>query len=244
MRSTAANHPGSKKAYSSQRVTLLTTETCRPQPTGFRLAVRVLVGGDHRSSNRVMVGASANEEVVAMQTEHASPHKALKTDEPLPAGWSAHLDPATGATYYWNASLGATSWERPSAAADTSIEADDPTNPSHAEYIATKASNASTADLYSKSILGSEPSPSSTQSKWVKHSDPDTGVPYFFNTLTNETQWEVPTEGFIDATVFGPTASTTGRTDGSEASFLVWMSVGHTKRQYCARAGVCNNGNL
>lgn len=163
---------------------------------------------------------SANEKE-AMQTEQVSPHKALKTDEPLPAGWSAHLDPATGATYYWNASLGATSWERPSAAADTRIEVASPTNPSHAEYVATKESNASAADLYSKAILGSEPSPSSsTQSKWVKHSDPDTGVPYFFNTLTNETQWEVPTEGFIDATVFGPTASTAGRTDGSEASFL------------------------
>lgn len=31
----------------------------------------------------------------------------------LPAGWTAHVDPATKATYYWNASMSATSWERP-----------------------------------------------------------------------------------------------------------------------------------
>lgn len=34
---------------------------------------------------------------------------------PLPAGWTAHVDPATQATYYWNAALSATSWERPEA---------------------------------------------------------------------------------------------------------------------------------
>lgn len=123
------------------------------------------------------------------------PAKATKTEEPLPSGWSAHVDPVTGTTYYWNAALGATSWERPTPSEATSAPIVDQT---------------SSAEAYSRSILG-DPARAGNDSKWVKHSDPESGVPYFFNSVTNETQWEVPPEGFIDATVFGTTASTHDR---------------------------------
>ncbi|KAJ8604223.1 hypothetical protein CTAYLR_009777 [Chrysophaeum taylorii] len=129
----------------------------------------------------------------------------------LPAGWTAHEDPASGTTYYWNAALGATSWERPTPSEEEA------TNPSHAAFLAqgTKDSTAEYAKLLGPSA--------SQQTKWVKHSDPDSGVPYFFNSDTNETQWDVPAEGFIDATVFGTTASTQNVEDpyASTASFGV-----------------------
>lgn len=131
--------------------------------------------------------------------------KAAPTSETLPSGWSAHVDSASGATYYWNASLGATSWERPSTPA-----AQPAGSPSHAAYLQEQGSSAEYAKM-----LGT----SGTSNKWVKHSDPESGIPYFFNTTTNETQWEVPAEGFIDATVFGPTASTKVDDYAATASF-------------------------
>ena len=40
-------------------------------------------------------------------------------DEPkLPPGWTAHPDQKTGATYYWHAATGATSWDVPETSRD------------------------------------------------------------------------------------------------------------------------------
>ena len=40
----------------------------------------------------------------------------------LPPGWTAHPDKTTGATYYWHAATGATSWDVPTESSS---------NPSH-----------------------------------------------------------------------------------------------------------------
>ena len=96
-------------------------------------------------------------------------------------GWSAHVDASTGATYYWNAGTGATSWTAPILTMDASRA------PAVAEY----------ARLFATPARAAE-------SAWVKHADPATGVPFFFNKLTQCTQWDVPSEGFTEGSVAVP----------------------------------------
>jgi len=142
------------------------------------------------------------------------------TEPALPAGWTAHPDEASGATYYWNAGTGATSWERPTEAA---------ANPSHEEYLAKKRKTEATPrSAYLAAILGdgdaaaasAPPAKTSGSTDWVKHADPDTGVPYFSNAKTGETTWDPPSCGFIDATASGVGAAA-GAPDpyGQTASF-------------------------
>uniref|UniRef100_A0A7S3JR45 WW domain-containing protein n=1 Tax=Aureoumbra lagunensis TaxID=44058 RepID=A0A7S3JR45_9STRA len=110
--------------------------------------------------------------------------KRIKLDvDELPEGWSEHIDEATGARYFWNAEMKTASWEKPR-----------------------QEERKKATEEYCASLLGS--TKKSEKTKWVKHSDPETGVPYFVNTETNHTQWEVPSEGFIDATVFSSRITT------------------------------------
>ena len=112
-------------------------------------------------------------------------------EEPaLPPGWTAHPDATTGATYYWNAGTGATSWDVPTESSNNG------SNPSHAAFLAKQAKTPSSA--YIQTILGDAPTTGRTD--WVKHTDVNSGVPYFSNTKTNATTWDPPAEGFVDAT--------------------------------------------
>ena len=104
----------------------------------------------------------------------------------LPPGWTAHADVKTGATYYWHAATGATSWDVPTESS----------NPSHEAWKEKQTKTPSSA--YIQTLLGDAPTTGRTD--WVKHTDINSGVPYFSNTKTNETSWDPPPEGFVDAT--------------------------------------------
>ena len=108
----------------------------------------------------------------------------------LPPGWTAHPDQKTGATYYWHAATGATSWDVPTESSNNG------SNPSHAAFLAKQAKTPSSA--YIQTLLGDAPTTGRTD--WVKHTDVNSGVPYFSNTKTNATTWDPPAEGFVDAT--------------------------------------------
>ncbi|KAJ1454812.1 hypothetical protein M885DRAFT_617666 [Pelagophyceae sp. CCMP2097] len=110
---------------------------------------------------------------------------------PLPEGWAAVVDPASGATYYWNSSSGTTSWSRPTSDASERMRA--------AASWSGNCSSAAQADYFA-SLLGDARRPTGA-SGWEKHSDPATYVPYFFHAATQRTQWEPPAEGFEDRTV-------------------------------------------
>mmetsp|Transcript_22842 Transcript_22842/g.68582 ORF Transcript_22842/g.68582 Transcript_22842/m.68582 type:complete len:222 (+) Transcript_22842:156-821(+) len=131
----------------------------------------------------------------------------------LPAGWTEHKDEKSGATYYWNAASGATSWERPAA--------DAASNPSHAQFLKRKAPEASAAGEYMKLLMTQKDGASSKQhaTSWVKHSDPNSGVPYFVNTETNETTWDPPAGGFVDATAKAGPAAAAANPYGQSATF-------------------------
>jgi hypothetical protein len=47
------------------------------------------------------------------QSEVAPPQAESDELPPLPAGWSEHMDPSSGESYYFNASEGVTTWDRP-----------------------------------------------------------------------------------------------------------------------------------
>ena len=116
---------------------------------------------------------------------------------PLPTGWTSHVDAQTGATYYWNAGSGATSWERPGASGAAPASS----NPSHEAFLAKKRKTETPQSAYMRELLGEgAAAPRATgDTAWVKHSDPTSGVPFFFNTKTQETTWAPPACGFIDA---------------------------------------------
>ena len=105
----------------------------------------------------------------------------------LPPGWTAHPDQKTGATYYWHAATGATSWDVPTESSS---------NPSHEAWKEKQTKTPSSA--YIQTLLGDAPTTGRTD--WVKHTDVSSGVPYFSNTKTNATSWDPPPEGFVDAT--------------------------------------------
>ena len=62
------------------------------------------------------------------------------TDEPgcaLPLGWEAHVDAASGATYYYDRARGVTSWDPPASSADTEWFFHEPQQPHHQQAAAT-----------------------------------------------------------------------------------------------------------
>ena len=153
-----------------------------------------------------------------------APTKAA-TLTPLPTGWTSHVDGQTGATYYWNAGSGATSWDRPGA--DGTVGpggggASSASNPSHAAFVEKKRKiDATPQSEYMKMLLSGGAAEggrakATGNTTWVKHSDPTSGVPFFFNTKTQETTWDPPACGFIDASV-SATAPAVAEADPNDA---------------------------
>lgn len=94
-----------------------------------------------------------------------------EVSEELPEGWEAILDPSSGDYYYYNADSGTTSWDKPwreivnEAVEQVSLE-----------------SNVC------------ERSDEELPENWFAVEDPLSGDTYYYNEVTNETSWEVPTD--------------------------------------------------
>jgi len=169
-------------------------------------------------------GAPAEAEAAAPAAEASSsspppPPPAAAAAAALPEGWTAHVDDASGATYYWNAGSGATSWEVPTAPAAAPAEGE---NPSHAGFLAKRKREATPSSSYVDAILGGGGAPAAKatgSTTWVKHVDPASGQPFFYDTVSQETSWEPPPGGFVDASLGARPAAADAPpgTDGGDA---------------------------
>jgi len=114
----------------------------------------------------------------------------------LPAGWTENLDPGSGKNFYYNASTGETSWDRPAGAAPAAGElpagwaaALDPGSGN------TFYHNAATGETSWERPAAAAPAaagPGALPAGWAEHADPGSGRSFFANAATGETAWERP----------------------------------------------------
>ena len=109
----------------------------------------------------------------------------------LPAGWATVQDPASGRTYYYNASTQKTSWSKPTGAEENNSlpagwqKVDDPNTGGSYYY------NTSTQETSWTKPTGAVEN-NSLPAGWNKVDDPKTGGSYYYNATTRETSWTLP----------------------------------------------------
>ncbi|CAB9498294.1 expressed unknown protein [Seminavis robusta] len=79
---------------------------------------------EYAASNNASSGNSTA--VGAQEGTAASPSSSSTGTSPLPSGWSEHVDPASGMTYYLNAHNNTSQWERPQAPTESKPEVSAP----------------------------------------------------------------------------------------------------------------------
>lgn len=119
----------------------------------------------------------------------------------LAEGWAAHVDAASGQTFYHNAATGETSWEAPLAAPAAAAPAELPPGWSeHPDAGSGKSffHNATTGETTWDRPGGALPAPAAAPAPaalapgWEEHVDPGSQQPFFFNPSTGETSWTKP----------------------------------------------------
>jgi hypothetical protein len=110
-----------------------------------------------------------------------------ENDDVLPQGWEAMRDPDTGDVYYVNAVEGISSWEKPMI-----LSQDDDLHDDH-PYSTDANGDEGINDVVERTEASdNNDEENSLPDNWEKVNDPDTGMFYFYNTLTEETTWDRP----------------------------------------------------
>lgn len=118
----------------------------------------------------------------------------------LPDGWAAHLDAASGRTFYHNAATGETSWEPPAAPAAAAVAELPPGWAEHMDPGTGKSfyHNAATGETsWDRPAAAAAPAPAAAAPAalapgWEEHIDPGTQQAFYFNPSTGETRWDKP----------------------------------------------------
>ncbi|BDA42301.1 probable polyglutamine-binding protein 1 at C-terminar half [Coccomyxa sp. Obi] len=149
-------------------------------------------GAPVASSAPVAAQPTASAAPVAAAPAAVAP--AASSSEPLPEGWSEAVDPTYNHPYWYNVSTGERTWVRPKPVAKAP------------------------APAAASGMAKAPPPPKMTGTPlplgWSEAVAPDTGLPYYFNAATGQTQWERPTAAAGLSGPFVPSATFTGRVEG------------------------------
>lgn len=107
-------------------------------------------------------------------------------DLALPLGWSEHVDPTSGQSYYVNETAGTSSWEWPTIDYTEIVKIVPAEQESEiVESVTYDSSSAGVSVVETK--LGSE-----LPIGWIEVPDPSGGLSYFYNEAENRTTWDRP----------------------------------------------------
>lgn len=130
--------------------------------------------------------------------------------EELPHDWVEAWDPSSGNAYYVNSVTGESTWERPTRHAESSEDVDkDGPESKEDSSMAEKEPESQSDSVAEDNSQGEEferaiPNEGQLPEGWSEEQDPSSGKTYFYNSVTNEIQWERESIG-IDASRFeGP----------------------------------------
>lgn len=131
----------------------------------------------------------------------------LGTQTALPPGWTQTVDPATGGTYYYNASTQESSWVMPTGSTTATVVSGTPAYSGAAPaysadapaQITATAMVPGSAQAQPISQQMAQPMAEPLPAGWAETTDPNTQRVYFYNAATGETVWERPTGGISKA---------------------------------------------
>eukprot|EP00551_Chaetoceros_affinis_P008143 CAMPEP_0203683786 /NCGR_PEP_ID=MMETSP0090-20130426/47703_1 /ASSEMBLY_ACC=CAM_ASM_001088 /TAXON_ID=426623 /ORGANISM="Chaetoceros affinis, Strain CCMP159" /LENGTH=1339 /DNA_ID=CAMNT_0050552941 /DNA_START=34 /DNA_END=4053 /DNA_ORIENTATION=- len=150
------------------------------------------------------VQKEVSETTPAPEAKNDASSTQLETQNQLPLGWVELRDPTSGYPYYFNQEMNLTTWERPidkssSNNTQTTAKVEDEKAKQENHTAGTNSTEGTTDSVV---VNGQSTSSVAQQGQlptgWVELIDPSSGVPYYYNQLTNCTQWEKPT--FVDTT--------------------------------------------
>ncbi|GAB5365270.1 hypothetical protein AAMO2058_001043100 [Amorphochlora amoebiformis] len=97
--------------------------------------------------------------------------------------WIAYTDEETGCLYFYNALTDESSWDEPKEGYVTHESAADVKPTAGFSFLTIRQSNTN--------------EPSHTPTPWIAYTDEESGCLYFYNTITDESSWEEPKEGYM-----------------------------------------------
>lgn len=121
----------------------------------------------------------------------------------LAEGWTEHVDPGSGKTFYYKVATGETSWTKPeapqeqtpaesSAPASDWAEHVDPGTGNTFYYNAKTGETSWTNPEPAKSAAATATPAAAADEDWQESIDPASGNPFYYNPKTGETSWTKP----------------------------------------------------
>ncbi|RHY31652.1 hypothetical protein DYB32_003298 [Aphanomyces invadans] len=143
--------------------------------------------------------------------------------------WVKYIDPVSKKPYYSDMNSGRTRWEQPAFYTSDQGEDDDEVEEDQLEEEYAFGAVAAPASPKAPSPKAAPP-PSTETPTFLRYVDAATKVPYYFNTATKETTWDVPPDGSIvqDGTTASTTTDSDTSTSAGSAKYQEWLNKAST----------------